>query len=927
MKRLRFLSFLILSTTVFIEASAQSSIDFMQAQKVADCTIVFDLTAPGQSFPVNWGMDTAWDSEGNVQRGINYIGKENFSTGRLSFQPTYLVKTNDDGTYELTNTQKRFLQSRINHLRLTGVTEANINCDNGAMSSELSDGSTGFKNYTRKVEEWYKVIKASVKYCQDQGMKIISISPYNEPDLDENKYWWKQDFIAICRLIREDPFFDGIRLCGGNTLNCDRAWDWYVDLRDVIDEGNTHQLAGAFSTYANFFSKVRAEGKLATNDELHNVGEAIVGVNYGMQTGIWWGFDSKARGEFCRDSQEGVRIGYGEDRGHWTSGAVYRNEKTGEVHGFLGSSERQANNSTFTFLSVGKDMFFNDYGPTRSWTYELPGGTGYQQGQINAELFVNIMSGEDVAPGIINGTYQIMNLSSKKLVTMNGTDNIQCVTRKTSGTSQHWEIKPQKLNGDCSFHTIDNAGNTSYHLNLKNWNLRSGATIICWRGDHNDLEQWFLKYVKDGYYYIINRYSNKYLYCPSTNSGTVLQVVDPPKEDVTEGELKRFLWRFQPVDAKCETNAPEPPTALFTTRRQGSISIRWTAPEDEDPLTYTILRSDNGVWNTIGRGDTLTSFVDNIAVPGHEYSYKVIAVDYAGNRSVASEATDPVTLIPDEGLICQLQFDGNLADNTANHLDASLYGTEHYSTTNLLKKSGISALNLSDQKSYVQLPYSVAQSDAMTIAMWTRLSTTSDSWMRLFDFGNGTDSYFFLTPNNGSEMSFVMKPSNGEEQKLGTSKLRASVWRHVAVTINPISEGKVAVRIYVDGEEVAASDQFTVRPSDIQPSVCYLGRSQFDADPLLKAYFDDVRIYNYALSAEQIMAITTDLEGMASDYVDLAEDSDPSGIEKVKSDGIENGNQPEAVYDLSGRIVQSTPNSGIYILRSSDGTRKKVLVK
>ncbi len=926
MNKTHFLSSLILSVAVVMPSFAQSAADYMKAQNVADCTIVFDLTADGQSFPVNWGMDTAWDSEANVQRGINYIGKENFSTGRLSFQPTYLVSTNDDGTFELTNAQKRALRSRINHLKLTGVTQANINCDNAAASNQLSDGTTGFQNYTRKVEEWYKLIKASVKYCQENGMKIISISPYNEPDLDENKYWWKQDFADICRMIRQDPFFDGIRLCGGNTLNCDRAWDWYVDLRDVIDEGNTHQLAGSFANYANFFTKVRAEGKLTANDELHNVGEAIVGVNYGMQTGIWWGFDSKARGEFCRDSQEGIRIGYGEDRSHWTSGAVYRNEKTGEVHGFLGSSERQANKSTFTFLSKGQDVFFNDYGPTRTWTYELPGGTGYQQGQINAELFVNISSGEDVAPGIIDGTYQIMNLSSKKLITMNGTDNIQCVTRKTSGKTQQWVVKPQKLNGDCSFHTIDNAGSTAYHLNLKNWNLRSGATIICWLGDHNDLEQWYLKYAKDGYYFIINRYSNKYLYCPSINSGTVLQVVDPPAVDAKETELNRFLWRFQPVDSKCETTAPEPPTSLFTTRRPASISLRWTAPEDDGPLTYTVLRSDNGIWNTIGRGDTLTSFVDNIAIPGHEYAYKVIAVDYAGNRSVASEPTEPVTLIPSDGLICQLQFDGNLADNTDNHLDASVFGDERFTSTSILTKSGTSALNLTDQKSYAQLPYSVAQSDAMTIAMWVRIATTNDKWLRLFDFGNGTDSYFFLTPNNGSEMSFVMKPTGGDEQKLGTSKLRTTVWKHVAVTIQPLSDTQVEVRMYVDGEEVAYSDQFSVRPSDIQPSACYLGRSQYDSDPVLKAYFDDVRIYNYALSAEQVMALTTDLDGMASDYVDIMEDSDPSRIEDVR-DGASNDRRSEAVIDLNGRLVRSTSNAGIYIIQSEDGKRKKVLVK
>jgi hypothetical protein len=908
---------------------AQSSTEFMKAEKVADCTIAFDLTAAGQSFPVNWGMDTAWDSEANVRRGINYIGKENFSTGRLSFQPTYLVYTNDDGTYELTPVQKQFLRSRINHLKLTGITQANINCDNAAALDKLSDGSTGFKNYTRKVEEWYKLIKASVKFCQDNGMQIISISPYNEPDLDENKYWWKEDFVAICRLIRADPFFDGIRLCGGNTLNCDRAWDWYEDLRDVIDEGNTHQLAGSFANYANFFTKVRAEGKLTANDELHNVGEAIVGVNYGMQTGIWWGFDSKARGEFCHDSQEGVRIGYGEDRAHWTSGAVYRNEKTGEVHGFLGSSERQANNSTFTFVSVGQDVFFNDYGPTRAWTYELPGGNGYMNGQINAELFVNITKGEDVSPGIIDGTYQIMNLASEKLLTMNGTNDVQCVTRRTVGKTQQWVVKPQKLNGDCSFHTIDNAGNTAYHLNLKNWNLNSGATIIGWQGDHGDLEQWHLKYAKDGCYYIVNRYSNKYLYCPSTNSGTVLQVVDPPKATTAEVVLKRYLWRFQPIDAQCETDAPAAPTSIVVTRRPASISLRWTAPADEDVATYTVLRSDNGVWNTIGRGDTLMSFTDNTALQGHEYAYKVIAVDYAGNRSVASEPTEPLTLLPAEGLICQLQFDGSLADSTANHLDASIFETERYTKTAQLKKSGTSALNLTDQKGYVQLPYSVAQGDDMTIALWVRMSSAPADWTRLFDFGNGTDSYIFLTPNNGREMSFVMKPAGGAEQKLGTgSKLTNIAWKHVAVTIQSVADGKVAVRMYVDGVEVAASDNFTVRPSDIKPSLCYLGRSQYPADPLLKAYIDDVRIYNHALTAEQVAALTTDLDGLASDYVELSEEIVPAGIEDVRNDGQKNVKLLDAVFDLSGRrIPDGTRKSGIYIRQSSDGTRRKVLVK
>ena len=41
----------------------------------------------------------------------------------------------------------------------------------------------------------------------------------------------------ICRLIKGDPFFDGIRVCGGNTLNCDRALEWYNYCLEYVDEG------------------------------------------------------------------------------------------------------------------------------------------------------------------------------------------------------------------------------------------------------------------------------------------------------------------------------------------------------------------------------------------------------------------------------------------------------------------------------------------------------------------------------------------------------------------------------------------------------------------------------------------------------------------------------------------------------------------
>ncbi len=845
---------------------AQTGSDYMKAMKVATVNVPFDVSSEGKEFHVKWGMDTAWDWDFNVNRGIAHIGYGNFETGRISFQPNAEVIDNGDGTYSLTEKQKKAMESRCKHIKMTGCNKVEINNDQEDALSAQNE-STYKTVYLNKPMAWYKLIKASVAYAKECGVDVISIAPFNEPDYTAWGQGSQASMKEICRLIKEDPFFDGIRVCGGNTLNCDQALSWYNYCLDYLDEGNTHQLAGSFDTYANFFKKVKADGKVATADELHNVGEAIVGVEYGMENGIWWGFDSKARGQFCLDSNQGVRIGYGESRGTWTSAAVYRNDKTGEIHGFMGSSERQANSASYAFISTTKDVFVNGYGPTRMYVYDIPGGTGYQKGQINAERLFDITWGEDVAPGEINGTYQIMNALSKKMLTFMATSNVQSVTRKTSGTSQLWKVCPGYTDGDISYWFIDNAtasaAITNTHLNVLNNNLNSGAGVICFNAEHGANEQWYLKYAQNGYYYIISRLSNKYLHCSSATNGTDVKLMSAPSEGLSESKLKGYLWRFMPADAKAETMAPNAPTSLKAKPRNGSIELSWTAPSNEDLESYTILRNDGTEWNTIGRNITTTNFIDNTALRGKNYTYKMFAVDHSGNRSVMTEEVKS-QLKQEPGLICQLQFDGDLKDKSLNHIDASLYGSESYNSLSAVVKSGTKSITFNGS-TYAMIPYSSAIQDEITICTWVRWSTGGKSWQRIFDFGNGTDQYMFLCPSNGSDMRFVMK-NKESEQIISTSQLSSSSWRHLAVTIKPDSvSGKVSVRLYVNGEEKAADDNFTIKPSDISPSLCFIGRSMFLSDPMFNGRIDDFRIYNYTLTQEEVQKVMDDTGEVSTD--------------------------------------------------------------
>ena len=64
-------------------------------------------------------------------------------------------------------------------------------------------------------------------------------------------------------------------------------------------------------------------------------------------------------------------------------------------------------------------------------------------------------------------------------------------------------------------------------------------------------------------------------------------------------------------------------------------------------------------------------------------------------------------------------------------------------------------------------------------------------------------------------------------------------------------------KLYVNGVLAATSTGFSVTPSSFKPTVNYLGKSQFAADPLFSGKLDEVFIANYALSAAQISLLAT----------------------------------------------------------------------
>ncbi len=889
MRRFIISAFLLLGCIGAYSQERSSSSSSLSICDKSDVVVPFSINGEGKRFEPIWGLDQAWIDEGNLLKGINHIGKENIGIGRSAFRFTKPL-VNDSALDQSVITVLKKRSEIFN--KVSSTLPIVLTADQEAGTCEYF-----VNNKSANVEHWAAMINSHVHWMERfTKHPVIGVSPFNEPD-----YWTTEEGatpqkqMQVAKILKEDyPRFAEVSIVGSNTLNNDKALEWYTTGKDYYEWGNTHQLAGSFDSFAAFFQRLKNDGKVGYADEMHNVGEAMIGLEYGMTVGIWWGFDSRARGEFCQFSKNGERLKYAEHRDNWTAASVYRHDD-GRVKAFVGSSERQAYTTKYQFVSYDRDVYFDGYGPTRDFMMEMPGGTGYQKGQCNGERVIDITWGEDVAPGIINGTYKIVNKATRNVATATG-DNVDMQAWSGSNNYQLWVVRPinARIGGDFSFYDIESVTSSSLHMNVVNFSTSPRGNVMAYgqNATPDVNEQWYLEYAGNGYYYIRNRASALYLSAESSSNSNGVNVFQNSKLSGTNASQQ--LWRFLPADVKYDSKAPAVPDGLIAEPNNASVALSWTPNTDEDLEGYMVLRSpkDTDEWNTIGRKVTTNYFVDNTCTQGTSYLYKIKAIDKCDNMSAASEVVEAAPASA-PSLVAQWLMNGDALDSTPNMMDALPNKDFEYVDGHA---EGTKAARFASSK-YMRLPYEVANSEELTVSMWVFNMSYTGSWHRLFDFGYDTNHYMFLTPSNGSKMRFAIK-NGGEEQVVDAPTALPNKWKHVAVTIG---SGRVA--IFIDGEEVSASTGITIRPCDIRPVFNYLGRSQFNSDPMFAGYMEDVRIYNYALSSSEVKQVMSG--------------EDLSGI----SSPIASKNDATRVYTLDGRPSDSS-RKGIQIVRS-DNARSK----
>lgn len=286
------------------------------------------------------------------------------------------------------------------------------------------------------------------------------------------------------------------------------------------------------------------------------------------------------------------------------------------------------------------------------------------------------------------------------------------------------------------------------------------------------------------------------------------------------------------------------------------VNLSWTPVFNA--VSYIIKRSttSGGPYTAIAT-NVVAEFTDTNVVAAMRYHYVVRSVNSTGQSVDSAETVAGIGPAP----VAYLPFNENSGTTSIDAAGNGWHGTLTNGANWNTGQYG-SAANLDGINDYVGLPAGiVSQLSDFTIAAWVNQNSVTN-WARVFDFGNSTISYMFLTPravNSSGPIRFgITVGSSAAEQSISGTSALPTGWHHVAVT----HEGNVGI-LYVDGVAVGTNSAMTLKPSDLGLATKnysgltmndYIGKSQWN-DPTLNGRVDDFRIYNAAMSPAQISAL------------------------------------------------------------------------
>lgn len=213
-------------------------------------------------------------------------------------------------------------------------------------------------------------------------------------------------------------------------------------------------------------------------------------------------------------------------------------------------------------------------------------------------------------------------------------------------------------------------------------------------------------------------------------------------------------------------------------------------------------------------------------------------------EAYGDEPVDPEE--PQQEPIAEYTFDdGTLADS-AGDADLTASGTAAVATDAAKGK----ALRLDGTANgFASFPAGFFDGrSTMTVSMDVRSELTSGNFFT-FALGADTSRYYFLRLRGGDVRSAITQTSWQNESAV-TGTVASGQWHRVDVVF-----AGAKMTVYADGVKLGENAALGTTVGDLGTGLAgYLGKSFYSGDASFRGWFDNVRVYNRALSAGEVLA-------------------------------------------------------------------------
>ena len=280
-----------------------------------------------------------------------------------------------------------------------------------------------------------------------------------------------------------------------------------------------------------------------------------------------------------------------------------------------------------------------------------------------------------------------------------------------------------------------------------------------------------------------------------------------------------------------------------------------SAPGSNSTAPNPVLRVGN-----IFTGRDLIGYVDDLKIYNYCRASAQIAWDYNKGKPVGYWRFDEAsgtTAYDDSG-------NGNTGTITigAGGTQTTIAGAR---TNGAAGKFG-KCMSFDGTDDYAEVPHSLSidPQQAWTLSAWVKRSVAGvqHSILEKYDWASGKGNYTMRINSNDKLSASIVNGTSGQDVGTGTVSINAGAWYHVAATYDSSTH---TLTTYVNGAQDAQNTNVTYNP---MPSTVTLkiGARGNDSGTKFNGLMDDVRIYNYARTSDQILQDYT--QGLAAKLTD-----------------------------------------------------------